>query len=117
VVRPACTCPKKLNLLAPRKQKIAAANKGTEKKEKPKAERSRGSHGGCKKSVHRGRGGGEQLSLHLPKTIGGDNDNAMVPMVEELSNSASDEVDHTDGLGSRNGAGSKSRCINLFKLK
>jgi len=77
--------------------------KGTEKKEKEKEERCRGCCGGYKKGSYRGRGEGNQKSLSLAQTLGGENDNAMVPKVQELSYSAGDDDDTSEYFGSGNG--------------
>jgi hypothetical protein len=82
-----------------------AANKGIATKEKEKEERRRGSCGSRKQGGYRARGGGKQQSLRLAQILGGENDNAMVPMVQELSDSASDDDDSDDtGLGNGDGS-------------
>jgi hypothetical protein len=115
VGHPSCMCPNKENVLAAWKEKKGAANKGTGKKEKKMEERCRGSHGGRKKGGYGGEGGGKQQSLRLAQTWGGENDNAKVPKLQELSESGSDDNSHDTGSG--NGDGSNSLRINCLKLK
>jgi hypothetical protein len=110
-----CMCPNKENILAAWKEKNGAANKDTGKKEKKMEERRRGSHGGRKKCGSGGRGGGKQQSLRLAQTWGGENENAKVPKLQELSESGSEN--DLDNTGSGNGDGSDSLRINSLKLK
>ena len=81
-------------------------NKGTEKKEKEKEERRRRSRGGCKKGGYGGGGGRKQQSLRLGQTSGGENDNAKVLKVQELSDSTRDDDDDSHDTGLGNGDGS-----------
>jgi hypothetical protein len=91
--------------LAAWKEKKVAANKGIATKEKEKEERRRGSYGSRKQGSYGGGRGGKQQSLRLAQTLGGENDNAKVPMVQELSDSASDDDDSDDtGLGNGDGS-------------
>jgi len=106
VGHPARTCPNKEKVLAPWKEKKAAVNKGTEKKEKEKEERRRRSRGGCKKGGYGGGGGRKQQSLRLGQTSGGENDNAKVLKVQELSDSTRDDDDDSHDTGLGNGDGS-----------
>jgi len=98
---PPCTYPTEVTVYAAWKEKPAAVNRGTEKKEKHREERHRGFCGGRKKGSYGGRGGGNQQSLHLAQTSEGDNDNAKVTEVKEVSDSTSDDG-NSDGSGLRN---------------
>jgi len=115
VGKPARMCRNKEKVLAAWKEKKAAVNKGTEKKEQQ--EMHRGSHGSCKTGGYGGRGGAKQHSLHLSKALEGENDNAKVPKVQEISDSATDDDDNWDDLGRGNGDGSNSLRIDSLKLK
>jgi len=61
------------------------------------------SSGYHKKGGHGGRGGGKQLCPHLTQTLVGENLNAKGSKGQESSNSASDDDDNLDDLGSKNG--------------
>jgi len=117
VGHPARKFPNREKVLVAWKVKKATSNKGTEQNEKGKHERRRGSHSGHKKGGYGGRGWGKPQSLHLAQTSGGENDNAKVPKVQELSDSASNDDDDLDDSGSGNGDGTDLVRIHSLNLK
>jgi hypothetical protein len=91
---PTRTCPKKETVLAAwREKKLANEKTGSDEKEKERADRWRGSHGGHKKDGNRGGGGGKQQSLCLTKQVPGEGNEAKEPRVQELSDDSDDGLD------------------------
>jgi hypothetical protein len=94
VGHPARTCPNKEKVLATwREKKLANDKKGSNKKEKEKVEKRRGSHGGHKKGVNGGGGRGKQQSLRLTQQVPGEGNDAKDPKVQELSDDSDDGSD------------------------
>ena len=117
VVHPTHTCPNKEKVMAAWQAKKAATKEATEMKEKANKEGCRGSHGSHKKEGYTGGGGGKQQSIRLAQTLGGENDNAKVPELHELSDSASDDDDDSGDSGSGNGDWSDSLSIDSLELQ
>jgi hypothetical protein len=104
VGHPARTCPNKEKVLAAwREKKLANDKKGSDEKEKERADRRRGSRGSRKKGGNGGGGGGKQQSLSLTQQAPGKGDDAKEPRVQELSDDSDDGSDDSS-LGNGNGS-------------
>jgi hypothetical protein len=93
---PAQTCLNKETVLAIcRETKSGNDKMDSDRKENKKAGNRTSCHDGHKNGVNRGRGGGKQLSLHLIQQVPGEENDAMEPKVQALSENSDDGSDHS----------------------